>query len=208
MLLDAWYRGGSRLCLIVAASFWLCTSGALAEETDCSLEGTDRAEITAALQCLIDELKIAKRHTIPSGAVLAFDRSSGCPTGWTEFKEAAGKVVIGVGSGILDIPQGDDQRLTKRIYREQGGAEQHTLTPDEMPGHTHPALFGMSDDLGNDEMYIKSNNGTDNPRFRTGSNTNNRFTIKSITTIKTAGGSLPHNNMPPYISLYFCKKVN
>jgi hypothetical protein len=48
--------------------------------------------------------------------------------GWVECEEARGRVLGGAGAGA---------GLTDRGYLEQVGAEEHTLTEDEMPSHSH-----------------------------------------------------------------------
>ena len=78
--------------------------------------------------------KIEGATTVPTGAVMVFDLSSGCPDGWTEFADAAGRTIVGQGSGMVDENR---QPLTGRKYREHGGEERHTLTEEEMPKHGH-----------------------------------------------------------------------
>lgn len=64
--------------------------------------------------------------TIPSGAVMAFDLAS-CPSGWTTFAGAAGRVIVGVGNN------GE----TNYALNNSGGAENISLTVAQMPAHTH-----------------------------------------------------------------------
>ena len=75
-----------------------------------------------------DSLKILTGATvaIPQNAVVAFNRQ--CPAGWELFRDAAGRMIVGVG-------QGDG--LRNRGLEERGGAETHTLTIAEMPRHSH-----------------------------------------------------------------------
>jgi hypothetical protein len=148
------------------------------------------------------------------GAVVAFDRSEdrsaqadtvnagACPPGWQLFKPASGRFVIGAGNHsnadmngkpLDSYPTFQDDK-TKAV----GGEETHKLTLDEMPKHTHPApsnIFG-TDILGKEGTFIpKKRVANDNLAVRMGKNT------------ETAGSGEPHNNMPPYIALYFCKKT-
>ena len=61
--------------------------------------------------------------TIPSGGVVAFDRPGGCPAGWSNFAEGAGRTIVGSEGSYP--------------YRSMGGAEMVMLTVREMPSHSH-----------------------------------------------------------------------
>ena len=120
-----------------------------------------------------------------SGAVIAFDRPGGCPTGWSDFKDAAGKVIIGVGEGSLK------EKLASRKYRAEGGEEKHKLTSLETPKHVHYL------NIKSEEFRIAK--GRDKRNLMVPDKTTGEAT-------KSAGAGKHHNNMPPYIALYFCKK--
>ena len=119
---------------------------------------------------------------VPSGIVAAFDGPSGCPGGWAEFEEAAGRTLIGVGKG---------QGLSDRRYREQGGEELHVLTVPELPSHTHEVIqmIGNNDIDGVDSTVTHSGEHHNEAR-RSGA----------------TGDSQAHNNMPPFLALRYCKK--
>ena len=77
---------------------------------------------------------------LPTGTVMAFDRDSGCPAGWTLFEPAISRVIVGaVASRSASAPTRDEngKLLTARQYRADGGVEQHTLTVAQMPSHAH-----------------------------------------------------------------------
>lgn len=72
-----------------------------------------------------------------------------------------------------------------------GGEATHTLTVSEMPNHTH-TVFG-----GSEVTTINTNSlAMSGPKL-----TDYRLT-------GAEGGNQPHNNMPPYISVYIWKRVS
>lgn len=143
------------------------------------------------------------------GAVVAFDGPCPVDAGWESFTDAAGKVLLGAGQGVLrnsgphsQSPQGTETLLTRVRHRDEGGAETHTLIPDEMPEHNHATWIHQSadDQRGFQSVIV-----------------DRKFTLLSVVSDNRndgrasgtdwAGNSEPHNNMPPYIALYFCKKT-
>lgn len=130
---------------------------------------------------------------IPSGAVVAFDSEVGCPRGWSELEDARGRMILGASNTEADAV------LTRRQYREFGGAETHTLTVDEMPSHSH--------------LLPMRTTGQERPDIGSGAGPHGHFQNRVLVegggmgqTTSPEGGGQPHNNMPPYIALYFCKK--
>ena len=63
----------------------------------------------------------------------------------------------------------------------------------EMPSHTH---------RGNN-VGVNANDGGSNRLHPWDSSTLGSFADQGV---DFAGGNQPHNNMPPYIALYFCQK--
>lgn len=140
-----------------------------------------------------------------SGAVVAFDLEAGCPIGWQSFDAAASRVIVGVGQGAIDRPGDTDLLLTNRNNRDFGGEEAVKLSLDQMPTHSHSVL-----DSGHVHGALWADGrsgqdfGWDDDRGTRGS----VETGKAVTgiTLATSGEGRSHNNMPPYIALYFCKK--
>lgn len=125
-----------------------------------------------------------KGHThssvdLPVGAVVAFDLSDGCPIGWEEFNDAQGRFILGR----------SDER-SEWAFRQRHGEAEHVLTIPEMPSHDH--------------KYLDNSYAIVKPISRSGDGGHRDV---QRTTDKTGGGQ-PHNNMPPYISLYWCKKLD
>jgi hypothetical protein len=69
-----------------------------------------------------------------------------------------------------------------------GGAETHTLTSGEMPAHTHPVLGGSEAYVGN---YVS-----------VGSSVNDK---NGVTGSTGSGGA--HNNLQPFVVVYFFKRT-
>lgn len=155
----------------------------------------DRTTGPELIQCLIEmnsEIDTLKTKLAPflnaKGAVLAFDRSEEndggvCPQGWTLFDPGAGRFIIGVGA--TKDTRGETRKFAAG---EIAGEYMNLLTEAEMPRHDHGGIFG-----------------TDGSRPRA-TNDHRRETAHSTIQISPDGGSKPHNNMPPYVALYFCKK--
>ena len=96
---------------------------------------------------------------------------------WASF--AAGRALVGLDAGQTEFD----------AVEETGGAKTHTLTTAEMPSHDHgnsnaSLTFGTA---GPAEYY----NGTSEAVRKTG--------------LKGGGGS--HNNLQPYIVVYFWKRT-
>lgn len=152
----------------------------------------------------IPELRklIASQHldAIPPNAVVAFDGP--CPLGWAPFEQAAARVIIGAGQPTdpkhkfwyRQLPSGgvEPLELTPRELRESGGEESHFLSLAEMPAHAHKTLRAENT-VGNGNFPSKEAMGQ-----------NGNVTADGKT--DDTGGSRPHNTMPPYYALNFCKK--
>jgi microcystin-dependent protein len=93
---------------------------------------------------------------------------------------------------------GQGQGLSLRDLGEIGGTESVTLIDSEIPSHTH-TMFGVEDDAGfktPDNMFLGGGNQMYIPPSGN--------VILGPQALSIAGGSLPHNNMQPYLTLNFC----
>lgn len=116
----------------------------------------------------------------PKGAVVPFDQAS-CPSGWSNFTQMNGRFVLGSGVGNLDI---DSNPLTQRQKDDSGGIEFTTAIPAS-------STNGTTTIPGPDKVISRDR------RDQT-------FTNSPPDT--SLGGDLADSNMPPFVSLKFCKK--
>ena len=112
--------------------------------------------------------------------------NGGCPDGWTQYENLAGRVPVGSGGGY---PLGTT-----------GGENTHTLSISEMPNHNHNngefkylSRFTGQNTAGSIDHYSAA--GHREPDLV--------FTEE----ILSSGGSQPHNNMQSYLVLTPCKKT-
>jgi microcystin-dependent protein len=146
---------------------------------------------------------------IPSGAVMAFDLAS-CPTGWVAFGPAAGRAVIGVNPG-------GGNGLSARALGATVGTENHTLTADELPAHTHAGSTGSGKAmryrtvaaLGDASAadHVAGWAGTANFIDRDDGNYALARHTHDFVTNGGAVGGRAHNNMQPSLALLYCKKL-
>ena len=107
--------------------------------------------------------------------------------------------------GNAPMQPGQGQGLSLRDLGEMSGSQTVTLLESEIPFHTHQMmaftqvpgdLFGPTDQ--NNAILARSNNGAVY-------NTNTAGAVQMAPqALAPAGGSLPHNNMQPYLVLNFC----
>lgn len=115
-----------------------------------------------------------------------------------------GRTIIGQGRGF---------GLTSRALASQMGSEEHVLTQNEMPAHTHSVSDpGHTHDmgLGGRGQVSGCNNGGGNMCYGIYNmgHPNNPGTnsITANISLKVAGSGAAHNNMPPSIVLQYMIK--
>lgn len=145
------------------------------------------------LQPKIDDYIRNKADGLPSGAVVAFlsSESEPCPgDNWEIYNDVKGRFIVGAGKG---------DGLTLRELGKSGGEQMHILKGDELPSHNHDIYFSLGE------------GGAAPLNWFNNAKTNN--TVASQSRGPDTGGhqpfvgkNQPHNNMPPYIALYYCKK--
>jgi microcystin-dependent protein len=82
-----------------------------------------------------------------------------------------------------------------------GGEENHTLTANEIPEHTHEVTAGS------DSTLVSPNGnvwGTDPGVLAYTNELNSEKLYMNTDGLDTSGGSAPHNNMQPYTVVNYC----
>lgn len=181
------------------------------------LKQGDRTELAQAnFSCLLSRVERLEEELAPfreaKGAVIAFDRSESvsgdaaagaCPTGWTLFRPAGGRTLVGAGQHQNVDMYGQLLRSYPAYLDNHdnsvGGAETHSLKREELPDHEHN--IGEYIGGGTDQRVGE---GPFTYVFPHGSITDRA--VGNFSSGKTNFAQKAHNNMPPYIALYFCKK--
>jgi microcystin-dependent protein len=104
--------------------------------------------------------------------------------------------------GNAPMQPGQGQGLSLRDLGEMSGSESITLLLSEIPVHTHNLMaVSQPGDLADPTGRSIARAATGNP-FQ--SVTNQNVVQMAPQAVAPAGGSLPHNNMQPYLTLNFC----
>ena len=103
--------------------------------------------------------------------------------------------------GRAPMHPGQGPGLTPRSLGELAGSNSVTLIASEMPSHTHAMMAVPSPASArapSDSTLARSRNGN---AYQTQAAQN--ITTMAPTAITTAGGSQPHNNLQPFLTLTF-----
>jgi len=160
----------------------------------------------------------------PSGIVVATWRScSSLGSSWSDFHAAAGRMIVGAGDPVKDPFNGE---LEMRVAWEPdmkspttatvGGSEKVILDKRHMPTHSHSIenlnisnnghMVFQDPDWG---VMVDNQKRVPGPIFGAarGKEPNFGSHSHSLTgTLGASGQNVAHENMPPYIALYFCRK--
>ncbi|HZD95071.1 MAG TPA: tail fiber protein [Candidatus Sulfotelmatobacter sp.] len=104
--------------------------------------------------------------------------------------------------GSTPLQPGQGPGLSLRDLGEIGGEQNVTLLQTEMPAHIHGALGAAGGGENNPSTNAWASGIKTGPSLYTPSNANN--TSMSPQALSITGGSLPHNNMMPFLTLNFC----
>ena len=101
--------------------------------------------------------------------------------------------------GRVPVQSGQGPGLTPRLRGEAPGAETHTLSVAEIPAHAHP--LGASAANGNSDAPaggVMARSPAAVPQYAA-----NADATLAASAVSPTGGSQPHNNMQPYLTLNF-----
>jgi len=104
--------------------------------------------------------------------------------------------------GSAAMHQGQGPGLSDRFLGETSGEQNVTLIVSEMAAHSHPVGCDSgvaSDAAPSNEIWATTGRGRPLPYSSNAPNT-----PMSGQALQVVGCSLPHNNMPPYLTLNFC----
>jgi microcystin-dependent protein len=88
--------------------------------------------------------------------------------------------------------------LSNRVIGETGGETQVTLLLSQMPQHAHALMAGPGSAPQQSPAGVSFGNSPSKPYEPGPANHTNSSTVQ------ITGGSLPHNNLPPYLALNLC----
>jgi microcystin-dependent protein len=104
--------------------------------------------------------------------------------------------------GSAPMHPGQGQGLSLRDLGEQSGVESVTLLVSEIPFHPHTMqAFATPADLKEPQAGAVLTRNQNGAIYNT---TITNFVQMAPQALTPAGGSLPHNNMQPYLTLSFC----
>lgn len=100
--------------------------------------------------------------------------------------------------GRVPIGQGQGAGLTPREVGEQGGESAVTLLTTELPAHSHLPSCSSGQTASQPEAAYWGSTGRGAPAYAATASVD-----LSASAAATAGGSLPHNNMQPYLGMTY-----
>lgn len=105
--------------------------------------------------------------------------------------------------GNAPMHQGDGPGLSSRSLGETGGSPSVTLIESELPAHNH-ALKATVEDGTQGSLTANITVATSVGGKLYQSNTSSSLGSMNLQQLQVSGGSLPHNNLMPYLTLNFC----
>lgn len=120
------------------------------------------------------------------------------------FYGGDGKSTFGLPNlqGSVPLGQGQGPGLSEYFIGQTGGAPNTTLLVSEMPAHTHNLRGNFNTAEVNDPSPARSF-ARSNPGQLYQSDAASNLTQMAPQVANISGGSLPHNNMQPYLAVTF-----
>jgi microcystin-dependent protein len=105
--------------------------------------------------------------------------------------------------GSAPMHPGQGPGLSLHDLGERGGSETVTLLVSEIPNHTHTLRASVEDGTqGTLATGVTLSTSVGGALYHSSTGTN--LASMSPQALTISGGGLPHNNMQPYLTLYFC----
>ncbi|HKQ51696.1 MAG TPA: tail fiber protein [Pyrinomonadaceae bacterium] len=104
--------------------------------------------------------------------------------------------------GNAPMHPGQGPGLSLHDLGETGGTETVTLLESEIPSHAHTFTVSVAEALQNDPTGQFYGGGSGINIYAPASG--NPLAMMADQSLAPAGGDLPHNNMQPYLTFYFC----
>jgi microcystin-dependent protein len=117
---------------------------------------------------------------------------------WEAF--GGGKVLVGVDTSATPDTDFD-------TVEETGGSKTHTLTEAEMPAHNHKGNFMMESSSPSNDFASGTDTSVANPDGNVLDHTTVGSASKYNPITSTTGSGDAHNNVQPYITVYFWKRT-
>jgi microcystin-dependent protein len=105
--------------------------------------------------------------------------------------------------GRAPMEQGSGAGLTQRVLGEEGGTPTETLLSTEMPIHSHAISGAVIANSNPGETPTSTSLFTNSAPNQLYANAVGTPVILAPQSITFTGGSLPHNNMQPYLAVTF-----
>ena len=130
----------------------------------------------------------AKLDANPIGTILTTinDTNPSTYLGGTWKRFANGRVLVGVDEADTDFSNAE----------KTGGKKKHQLTVEEMPSHSHPI-----------QRYNPSGTGFDATQRKLAAAPNNGTGVAGGVDTNPVGGNIAHNNLQPFMTVYFWKRT-
>lgn len=102
--------------------------------------------------------------------------------------------------GRSPVHQGQGAGLSSRVLGEKAGSEQVTLSPQQMPQHSHPA---KCDTTGGNQLSPANGFWSVDPSGQFGNYAASTDSVMNPGAVGMAGGSQPHENLQPYLGMNY-----
>jgi len=177
---------------------FMLTSGTASADCSLAINSASNTNLVARIDALADcvSRQQARIERLESAVLISEVPCTDLGEGWQLYAPAESRFIIGAGG--------------KYMLGEQDGEEFVKLTVSEMPEHRHSipivSLQGslpMKDaGTGQNMAYVAvpPSQAANKAQFAFHGSADGRSGVRA------QGEGLPHNNMPPYIAMHFCKK--